>query len=116
MTTTKANAINAAALIGISLWAYFANGMSSETTLIPVAFGLLIAGHLGWMRAGSRAAFAIVAVLTLIVFIALFTPLASAIDKGAPVPILRVAVMTATSGFALLVMARAVFSKLRSRE
>ena len=109
MTASKANLINAVALIGLSLWAYFANGMSSETTLIPVAFGLLLLGHHIWLKGGSRVALAIVILLTLVIAVALWTPLSGAISKGEPLPVIRVGIMMATSVFALLVLARSIF-------
>ncbi|MDG1969549.1 MAG: hypothetical protein P8I56_01010 [Paracoccaceae bacterium] len=108
MTATKANLINAIALIVLSLWAYFANGMSSETTLIPVAFGVLLLGHHLWLKGGSRFALAIVVLLTLIIAYALWTPLSSSIDKGQALPIIRVGIMMATSVFALITLIRAV--------
>ncbi len=111
MTAPTANLINAAALIGLSLWAYFANGMSSETTLIPVAFGALLLGHQLWLKGGSRVALAIVILLTLIIAVALWTPLSSAITKGEALPIIRVGTMMATSVFALVMPMLAVFSR-----
>ena len=109
MTAPTANLINAAALIALSLWAYIANGMSSETTLIPVAFGVLLLGHHLWLRGGSRVALVIVTLLTLIITVALWTPLASSIEKGAVLPILRVGAMMATSVAALILLMRALF-------
>ena len=109
MTAVKANLINAASLICLSLWAYFANGMSSETTLIPVAFGAVLLGHHVWLKAGSRAALAIVTILTLIIAFALWTPLSGAIGKGATLPIIRVGVMMMTSVLSLFFLVRAVF-------
>lgn len=106
MTAIAANLINAAALIGLSLWAYFVNGMSSETTLIPTGFGALLLGHHLWLKGGSRVALVIVTVLTLIIAIALWTPLSGAIEKGAATPIIRVGVMMATSVLALVFLAR----------
>lgn len=111
MTAPTANLINAAALIGLSLWAYFANGMSSETTLIPVAFGLLLLGHQLWLKGGSRVALAIVILLTLIIAYALWTPLSSSIDKGEALPIIRVGIMMVTSIFALILLVRSAFNR-----
>ncbi len=114
MTAATANLINAAALIGLSLWAYFANGMSSETTLIPVAFGLLLLGHHVWLKAGSGVALGILILLTLIIVFALWTPLSGAIGKGEVLPIIRVGAMMATSVLALIVLARTAFSRIRA--
>lgn len=111
MTAPTANLINAAALICLSLWAYVANGMSSETTLIPVAFGALLLGHHLWLKGGSKAALAIVILLTLVIAYALWTPLSSALDKGAALPILRVGAMMGTSVFALIILVRSAFSR-----
>ena len=109
MTAPTANLINAAALITLSLWAYVANGMSSEPTLIPVAFGLLLLGHHLWLKGGSRVALAIVIILTMIIAYALWTPLSSSIDKREALPIIRVGIMMTTSILALIVLVRSVF-------
>lgn len=111
MTAPKASLLNAAALIGLSLWAYFANGMSSETTLIPVAFGALLLGHHQWLKGGSRVALAIVILLTAIIAVALWTPLSGAINKGEVLPVIRVGIMMATSVFALLMLLRSALFK-----
>ena len=113
MTAYAASLLNAATLTIVSLWAYFANGMSSETTLIPIIFAVLIAGWAPWMRSGGRVAFAIVTLATLAVFLALFTPLSSSIDKGAALPILRVSAMVLVSGFALAMQGRELVAALR---
>ena len=114
MTAPTANMINAAALICLSLWAYFANGMSSETTLIPVAFGVLLLGHHLWLKGGSRIALAIVIILTLIIAIALWTPLSGAISKGEVLPVIRVGIMMATSIFAFIILAHTALSRIRT--
>ncbi len=111
MTAAAANLINAVALIALSLWAYLANGMSSETTLIPTGFGVLLLGHHLWLRAGSRTALIIVTILTAIIAFALWTPLSGAIDKGEAMPIIRVGVMMATSILALIILAGTVFRR-----
>ena len=111
MKPVTANLINAAALICLSLWAYVANGMSSETTLIPVAFGILLLAHHFWLKAGSRVALFIVTLLTLVILIALYTPLSSSIAKGEILPILRVGLMTATSAIALFFTGKALLRK-----
>jgi len=113
MTAAKANLINAVALIGLSLWAYFANGMSSETTLIPTAFGLVLLGHQIWLGGGSRAALIIVTLLTLVIVVALYTPLTGAINKGEVLPMIRVGLMMAISALAAIILIRALFSRRR---
>ena len=112
MSAATATLVNAAALVGLSLWAYFANGMSSETTLIPVAFGLILAAHAPWMKAGSLVALILVTLLTAVILFALFTPLSSAWGKGEALPILRVSLMTATSAISLVVLIAACVKRL----
>lgn len=106
MTARTANLINALALILISLWAYIANGLSSETTLIPVAFGALLLLCHPFMTPERRIVPVIAALLTGVIFAALFTPLTSSIDKGAALAVARVAAMVATSAFALAIFAK----------
>ncbi|MEO0363702.1 MAG: hypothetical protein AAF322_21450 [Pseudomonadota bacterium] len=113
MTAAKANLLNALALIGVSLWAYVANGMSSETTLIPVAFGALLLLSQPFLARGSWIAVWLAAALTFLILAALFQPLLSSIGKGLPIPVLRVFAMQATSALALFVFARALFERSR---
>lgn len=93
MTPVRANFIAASALIVISLWAYVLNGFSSESTLIPVGFGVLLLGLHFSLQARRLWAAIIAVLLTAIVVVALFTPLTSSIDKGAVWAVVRVAAM-----------------------
>lgn len=111
MTAPTANLINAVALIGLSLWAYVGNGMSSETTLIPTGFGVLLLGHHLWLRGGSRAALIIVTILTLIIAFALYTPLSGAVGKGEVLPLIRVGIMMTTSILALFILIKTMFRR-----
>ena len=113
MPAYKAALINAAALIALSLWAYIANGFSSESTLIPVAFGLLILAYVPWVRAGSRWGTALAALFTLIIFAALFTPLTSSIEKGQALPIIRVGLMHLATAYGLFALTKATFAVFR---
>lgn len=115
MTAHIASLVNAASLILVSLWAYFANGMSSETTLIPVAFGVLLLACSPGLRAGGKVASTIAAVLTIVIFIALFTPLQGALAKEEQAPAMRVAFMIATTGWALFVFARTFVAARKKR-
>lgn len=113
MTAAKACLINAAALIVLSLWAYVANGFSSETTLIPLGFGLLILAYVPWVKTGSRWAIALAALFTLVIFVALFTPLTGSIEKGEALPVIRVGLMHLATAFALVMLLKATFSAFR---
>ena len=107
MQASTLSLLNAFALIAISLWAYVANGFSSESTLIPVGFGVLLLACQPWLRKNDRWVTAIAALLTLVIFIALFAPLTSSIDKGLILPVIRVGLMQLATAIALaaLIMA-----------
>ena len=113
MSAPSASLINALALICISLWAYVANGFSSESTLIPVAFGLLILAYVPWVKAGSRWATALAALFTLLIFLALFTPLTSAIEKGEALPVIRVGLMQLATAYGLFALTKAAIAAFR---
>lgn len=113
MSAVKASLIAAAALITMSLWAYVANGFSSETTLIPLAFGLLILAYIPWVKTGSRWATTLAALFTLVIFIALFTPLSSSIEKGEALPVIRVGLMHLATAYALFALTKATIAAFR---
>ena len=113
MQASKLSRINAALLIAISLWAYVANGFSSESTLIPVGFGVLLLACQPWLRKGNRWVTAIATLLTLVIFVALFTPLTSSIDKGLILPVIRVGLMLLATAVALAALIMALVRAFR---
>ncbi|MEL7465234.1 MAG: hypothetical protein AAFN79_14280 [Pseudomonadota bacterium] len=113
MSAVRASLVAAAALIAMSLWAYVANGFSSETTLIPLGFGLLILAYVPWVRSGSRWATALAALFAFTIFAALFTPLSSSIEKGEALPIIRVGLMHLATAYALFALTKAAVAAFR---
>ncbi|MEM9176850.1 MAG: hypothetical protein AAGC67_16635 [Myxococcota bacterium] len=116
MTAQLASLINAILLIALSAWGYLASDSPSVTALIPAAFGLVLIGCYGGVRDQNKVVAHVAVVLTLVVLLALVMPLRGAIGRADPAAITRVAVMMASSAFALVFFIRSFIAARRARE
>lgn len=101
MNAFKANTINAAVLMLVGIWGYFASGQAT-TALIPVGFGVVLMALSGGVKKDNKVLAHIAVVLTLLIVIALGKPLMSQIGKGDALGIVRVGLMMASSIFAMV--------------
>jgi len=106
---------NAVVLIAVSLWAYLASDNPSATAFIPAAFGALLLGLNPGLKRHNKTIAHIAAGLTLLVLIALVTPLRGAIGRGDTLAIARVSIMMSATAFALSAMVRSFIDARRSR-
>ncbi|MBN2611884.1 MAG: hypothetical protein JXB00_10045 [Bacteroidales bacterium] len=115
MKPSQINLLNAAALMLIGTWGYYATGSTSLTALIPVISGivLLILG-LGF-KSGNKIMAHVIVVLTLLIIISLFKPLSGAISRGDGLAILRVLVMIATGIVAIVVYIKSFIAARKNR-
>lgn len=97
MKARSANVINSAVLILVSGWGYFAAAAPSITSLIPAAFGALFLFCHPGLKAENKLVAHIAALLTLLVFVALFMPFQPALERGDNAATVQVAVMLASS-------------------
>jgi hypothetical protein len=110
-----ANLVNAAMLLVMSFWGYFASDNPSLTALIPAGFGMaLLLCQQGVMRE-NRVIAHVAVLLTLLVFVALFMPMNGAIARGDNMAMVRVGLMLATSLAALVAFVLSFIAARRAR-
>ncbi|MEL7165406.1 MAG: hypothetical protein AAGL96_08010 [Pseudomonadota bacterium] len=115
MTAPRANLLNALTLILCGLWGYWAGDFKSLTALIPAAFGAaLLACHSG-VKAENKLVAHIAVLLTLVILIALYMPLSSALGSGDGARILRSLLMVTTGLLALVFFIKSFVDARRAR-
>lgn len=115
ISAPTANLLNAAMLLIMSFWGYFASDNPSLTALIPAGFGLaLLMCQQGVMRQDKIIAHVAV-LLTLLVFVALFMPMNGAIGRGDTPAMVRVGLMLATSLLALVAFVLSFIAARKAR-
>ncbi|MEM6824235.1 MAG: hypothetical protein AAF566_03920 [Pseudomonadota bacterium] len=102
MTAHTASLINAITLICCSLWAYVSIGGSSWTALIPLIFGVALILCYPGIKSQNKLIAHIAVSLTLILLVALYMPLSSAVEDAATWPLVRVLLMVASTVFAIV--------------
>lgn len=115
MTAHTASLINALTLIACSIWAYIAIGGIHWTPLIPGAFGAALLACYPGVKAENKVVAHIAAVLTLAILIALYMPMASAIEDGLAGPLIRSGLMVVTTAFALIFFIKSFRDARRAR-
>ena len=102
MNAHTASLINSLILIAMGLWGYFGSESPSFTALIPVVFGVALLLMNNGIKKENKIIAHIAVVLTLLVAIALFMPLKGAFERSDNAAIVRVALMEASSIYALI--------------
>ena len=115
MNAHTANLLNAIVLIAMSAWAYLSAAAPSMTALIPAAFGLALLACTPGVKSENKIIAHIAAALTLVVVIALFTPLSSVIERGDTAAIIRVVLMLVASVVALVFFVKSFIDARRRR-
>lgn len=115
MTAHTASLINAATLIVCSIWAYAAIGGSSITALTPAAFGIALILCYRGVAAQNKVIAHIAVVLTLVVLIALYMPLSSALASGDAGALIRAVAMIVTTVFAMVFFIKSFRDARRAR-
>lgn len=115
MTAHFASLLNAIVLIGCSAWAFLTAEVGSLTMLIPAAFGIVLIACYPGVKVQNKVIAHIAVVLTLVVLLALITPLRGAIGRGDELSIFRVAAMMLTSLLALVAFVKSFIDARRSR-
>ncbi|MEM1151553.1 MAG: hypothetical protein AAGI03_13505 [Pseudomonadota bacterium] len=116
MTAHTASLINALTLIACALWAFSAIGGASYTALIPAAFGAALILCYPGVKAENKIVAHVAVLLTLVVLIALYMPLSSAVSSGATGPLVRAVLMVATTVLALVFFIKSFRDARRARE
>jgi 4-hydroxybenzoate polyprenyltransferase len=115
MKPYQVNLLNAIVLIALGAWGYLGSADPSPTALIPVGFGLVFLLAYAPFKKENKIVAHIVVVLTLLLLIALFTPLTAAINRSDTPATLRVAVMMASSAFALVIYIKSFIDARRKK-
>jgi hypothetical protein len=114
MNAYTAHLINSVALILMGGWGYFAT--SSNTALIPVAFGVVLLALSKGVKTENKLIAHIAVLLTLLVFGALVAkPLISALRDGDTLGSIRVGVMVLTSLIALVYFIKSFIDARKAR-
>lgn len=110
-----ASLINAIVLIAVSIWGYLGADKASFTALIPAAFGVLLLACYKGVEGQNKIIAHIAAVLTVVILIALYTPLSAAIGRGDSAAIFRVGLMMASTLLALVFFVKSFIDARRSK-
>lgn len=116
MKAHTASMINAVTLIVCGVWAYLTIGGVSLTPLIPVGFGVALLLCYRGVKAENKVIAHISVVLTLVLLIALYMPLSSAMQSGATGPLVRSLAMVLTTILALVFFVKSFRDARRARE
>lgn len=98
----KISAINAITLIGIGGYGYLQSSTPSPTSLIPVIIGLALLIMNGGIKKENKIIAHIAILLTLLILLGLIMPLFGAIGRSDNFAVLRVALMMATTVYAII--------------
>ncbi|MEM9011860.1 MAG: hypothetical protein AAGE18_11575 [Pseudomonadota bacterium] len=115
MKAHTASLVNALALIVLSIWGYLASAAPSLTALIPAAVGIALLACYPGVKAENKAVAHIAVLLTVLILIALVTPLSGAIGRGDTLAVIRVALMLATTVLAIVFFIRSFIDARRRR-
>ncbi|MEM6760057.1 MAG: hypothetical protein AAF601_11330 [Pseudomonadota bacterium] len=116
MTAPLANMINALTLIACGVWGYWAGDFKSLTALIPVVFGVALLACQSGVKAENKVVAHIAVLLTLVILVALFMPLSSALGSGDAARILRSLLMVATGVLVLVFFIKSFIDARRARQ
>ncbi len=111
-----ANLIAGIVLVAMSGWSYIASDTPSPTMLIPAAAGLILLLCQPGVKAENKLVAHIAVVVALLIFLALFMPLAGSISRGDPLAIFRVGAMSLASLVALIAFVRSFIAARKARE
>lgn len=116
MNAAKASLINAILLIAMGLWAYFAAESAPKTAFVPVGFGVVLLALNSGVKKENKVLAHIAVVLTLLVLLALIMPLVGSIRRGNEMAVIRVAIMMASSAYAMVYFIKSFKDARRARE
>ena len=116
MTAHSASLLNATTLIICAIWAYAAIGGASLTALIPAVFGVALLACYPGVKAQNKVVAHIAVLITLIVLIALYMPLSSALLGGGGGALIRSLLMVATTILAMVYFIKSFRDARRARE
>jgi len=102
MKAHQASLINAAVLILMGLWAYFAAESAPKTAFVPVGFGVVLLALNPGIKKENKVLSHIAMVLTVLVLLSLIMPLVGSINRGNEMAVVRVGLMMASAVVAII--------------
>ena len=116
MKAHQASLINAVVLIAMGLWAYFAAASAPKTAFVPVGFGVLLLALNSGVKKENKVVAHIAVALTTLVLLSLIMPLVGSINRGNNLAVVRVALMMASSAYAIVYFVKSFKEARRQRE
>ncbi len=116
MKAHQASLINAATLIAMGLWAYFAAASAPKTAFVPVGFGVLLLALNPGIKKENKIVAHIAVALTTLVLLSLIMPLVGSIRRGNEMAIVRVGLMMASSVYAIVYFIKSFKAARLARE
>lgn len=116
MQAHTASRLNAVLLLALGTWGYVGSDTPSATALIPVVIGAVILVCNPGVRAHHKVLAHIAVLLTLIVTLGLIMPLKGAIGRSDGMAIARVAIMLASSVYAMVAFIQSFKAARLARE
>ncbi len=116
MNASKANVINALALLILGAWGCYATEMASKTALIPVIGGLILLACQNGVSKENKVVAHIAVAVTLLLILGILRPFLSAIGGDDPMKILRTGVMLLTGIIAMVYFIKSFRDARKARE
>ena len=116
MKAHTASLINAVLLIVLPLWGYLSSETPSKTALIPAGIGIILLAMNPGVKKENKVIAHIAVLLTLLILIALITPLMGAVGRGDGLAILRLAAMIVSTALAMVFFVKSFIDARKRRE
>ena len=116
MNASKANLINALALIILGAWGAYATQLNSMTALIPVVGGVILLAFQKGVTNENKMIAHLAVVVTLILVAGLVKPLTSAMGDNDTMGMLRVGLMILTGLIAMIFFIKSFIGARKARE
>lgn len=115
MKAHTASLINALLLLSMSLWGYLGSATPSVTALIPGAVGVILLAVNSGVRKQKKMQAHVAVVFTFLIALTLAWPLVNLMKGGNTMATIRVAVMEASSLFALVFFIKSFIDARKAR-
>lgn len=115
MKAHVANLIHSVVLVATSCWGYFGSETPSGTALIPAAIGVLLLLCQGGVKRESKAIAHVAVLLTLLALAGNGMAIKGAMGREDPAAVMRVALMMASSVFAMVAFVKSFIAARRAR-
>mgnify|MGYP001167904836 FL=1 len=108
--------INSVLLIAMSAWGYLSSETPSLTALIPLFFGVALLACYPGIKSENKIIAHVAVLLTLVVLLALFMPLKGAFGRDDSMAVVRILIMIAGSGLAMVAFVRSFIAARKNKQ